>query len=311
MKVFKENFIRILIVAVVAGGLFYASFNVLQSRFKGSERQRKIEAVVGPVASGLEETERLECQSSVYLKLEEENKQDQSQSVQMIHDFKHHRLQFTKGNIQEIQEYEDDIPVIYSKGISPVYVKRSAKMKKVPTDKWYQYSSEKMYGSEQRSGENELISYGYLTSDKYIRNVKEEGKEEIDGRECRKYTATIYNTLKPLEHESDNGFRKTLGSYGLDSMELRKEYPEVYERMKEVYDKDSEEMLFWVDETGKLVRIEKDYTFLYYLSMMKENSEKIRTQVGQYNYPQVICRQNYKYSPTCPNIELPRSYDKL
>lgn len=311
MRIFKEKLIRIGIVVVIVGGLFYASFNVLQSRFKGSERQRKIEEVVGPIVSGLNRTDRLECQSSVYLKLEEENRQDQSLSVQMIHDFKHHRLQFAKGNIQEIQEYDADAPVIYSKGISPVYVKEGARMKKVPLDKWYEYSCEKMYGSERRSGENEMISYGYLTSDKYIRGVKDEGEEEIEGRGCRKYTATIYNTLKPLDHESDNGFRKALGAYGLDPMELKKGYPEVYRRMKEVYDKDSEEMTFWVDDGGKLVRIEKDYTFLYYLNIMKENSEKIRAQVGQYDYPQIICRQDYVYSPACPNIELPKVYDKL
>lgn len=313
MKSLKENVIRILVIVTITGGLLYASFNVIRERFQGGERQRQIDAVTEPIMAEMEKSGRLECQSTVYLRLEEGTKEDLSQKVQMIHDFKHQRIQYMKGNMKEIQEYKNDTPVIYSKGISPVYIKESAELKRVSGDKWFEYPCEKMYGSERRSGKNEMISYGYLTSEEHIRSIEAEGKEEIDGKMCVRYKAVIKNTLRTPDNasEGNNEFRKALGAYGLDPMNLKKEYPEVYKHMKNIYDKDSEELYFWVDEGGKLVRIEKDYTFLYYLGIMKENSEKIQEQAGRYNYPQVICRQNYKYGPTCPNIDLPKDYEEL
>lgn len=312
MEIIKKNLVRCLFIIIAFMGLFYAFFNVIQSRFKGNERQKQIEEVIDPIISNLEDARRLECQSYVYIRAEDGDRQDPAQSMQLIHDFSNKRLQFAKGNIQEILEYGDKT-MAYSKGISPVYEKEKMELKKVALDRWYRYSCEEMYGTERIEGKNERISYGYLIDVESVKEVKKTGTELLYGVECDKYIAVIENTLRSeiVEPEEDNHFRKKLGAYGLDPMRLQKNYPEAYKRMKGIYDDDSEELVFWVDGNGKLVRIEKDYTFLYYIDVLKGNSDRIREQMGMYGYPEVICQQNYRYSPDCNNIYMPKDVIEL
>lgn len=313
MKSARTNFFRILIIVLLSCGLLYSYFNVLRSQFRSSARKSEIAEIMTPILAKLEGTDRLSCQSTVYIKAEQESVQDPSQSAETIHDFKHQSMKFVKENEAEILSYKGDMPILYTKGISPVYKKEDVALVKVPFDKWFRYPCEKMYGSKQKEGESEIVSYGYLMSDAGIMDLKAEGKEEINGKECRKYTASIKNTVRHMkgEQQGSNLFRKTLGKYGIDSIELQNTYPEVYDYMKEIYNQDSENLVFWVDEENKITRIEKDYTFVYYMNILKENSEKIEAQVGQYGYPPIICRQDYQYSPTCPVINYPKDYQEL
>lgn len=313
MKLLKKNFFRIVVIVLLTCGLLYSYFNVLYSHFMSSTRQREIEKITAPMLSNLEKAERLECKSTIFIKTEEEEMQDPSGSMRMVHDFKHHLMELVKGNVTEILEYKGDIPILYTKGISPVYIKKNAELKKVPEDKWFRYPCEEMYGSRQKEGKSEMISYGYLASKEGIIDVESEGKEEIDGKSWSKYTATIRNTIRHMKgsQEGNSLFRKTLGEYGVDSIELRNSYPEVYKRLKGIYDQETEELTFWVDEADRITRIEKDYTFPYYMNILKENSERIEEQVGRYGYPRIISRQDYEYDPTCSIVDIPKDYKEL
>ena len=131
--------------------------------------------------------------------------------------------------------------------------------------------------------------------------------------ESEEYIVQIKNTLRSRKAsgESDNEFRKTLSENGLHVMKLKKEYPDVYKMLKEIYYQSAENLHVWLDAEGKMIRIEKDYTFPYYMEVMKENSEKIEQLVGRYHYPRIICRQDYLYSPSCQNVSLPRVFKEL
>lgn len=313
MKSKGKNYFNILIVVLLTSGLIYAFYNVLNNRIQSREHQKDMETVSDSILKFLGESERMECQTLVYLQVEEERKQDSSQDVNVIHDFKHRRLYISRKDRKEIFEYPEGELCIYSKGISPVYDKVDVKLKSVPKDKWYKYSGEKMYGDQWEKGESDQLSYGYLKNDKFLLKIEEQGEDTMDGKEYTKYKAVIRNLLRKKHsgEESDNEFRKTLSNSGLDATDLKKGYPDVYKMLKSIYNRDTEEMYIWLNEKGEMTRIEKDHTFPYYLEIMKENSEKIEKKVGQYGYPRVICQQNYSYSPTCGTITIPEDFEEL
>lgn len=316
MKSMGKNYLRILLVVLLSSGLVYAFYNVLNSRIQSRENLKNMEAVTGAVLRSMDHAERMECKTSVYLNLdseEEEDKNDKSQDISLIHDFGHRRLYISRGDRTEIIDYRDKIPYIYSKGISPVYSKSDVQMKMIRKDQWHRYTSESMYGIQWKEGKSDQISYGYLRDKNFLVKIIKQGQDEIDGKSCTKYKAVIKNSLKDKAagEESDNEFRKTLSSYGLNVMDLKKGYPEVYKMLKDTYNQDTEEMYIWTDENENMMRIEKDHTFRYYLNVMKENSEKIEEKVGQYGYPGVYCRQNFTYSPACGIVEIPKDFEEL
>lgn len=273
-----------------------------------------MESVTGSVLQSVNTAERMECKSSVYLDLaEEEDKHDESQDIHLIHDFAHQRLYIGQGDRTEIIDYRDKIPCIYSKGISPVYNKADVRMETIPEDQWYKYICEKMYGMQWKDGKSERISYGYLKDENYLLKIKKQGKDTIDEKSYIKYKVIIENPLRnhTTKEESEYGFRKTLSTYGLNVMELKKGYPEVYKMLKDTHHRDTQEMYVWTDENGNMARIEKDCTFLYYLNIMKENSEKIEEKAGRYGYPKAYCRQDFTYSPDCGLVEIPKDFEEL
>lgn len=313
MKKLTRNYTKLLIVILFAGGLLYAFYNVASGRIQGQENLKRLDTVTKPILKAVNEAERLQCNASVYLQLEDEQKQDASENIEFIHDLKNQRMQVVKDDKKEIYDYRDKQLNIYSKGISPVYSKEDAGFTRIPTDRWFHYTGETMYGVQRRKGVSDQISYGYLKDEEYLLKVRRQGEEEIGEKKYQKYKAVIRNTLKETNRgaESDNEFRKTISANGLDVMDLKKGYPEVYKLLKDTYNRGSEELYIWVDEDGKLSRIEKDYTFAYYIQTMKQNSEKIQQKVGQYGYPRVFCRQDYTYNPTCKNIEMPKDFEEL
>lgn len=313
MREKNRNYLEILIVVLLASGLIYAFYNVLNGRIQGQENRENIKKVSNIILKSVNTSERMECKTTVYLELEEEEKQDEAQKTGIVHDFRHQCVQIERKGRVEIFEYGHAIPSIYSKGVSPVYNREDAMMKKVSRDRWYKYSTEKMYGRPWKRGKCDQISYGYLTDETYIRRIEKKGEVKEGEKTYTEYRAKIRNPLRAgnESEDGDNGFRKTLGVYGLDVMTLKKGYPEVYRMLQDIYNRDVEEMNIWVDEKGNMVRIEKDHTFLYYLEIMKENSEKIEEKVGKYGYPNVYCRQDYTYNPGCKTVEMPEKFKEL
>ena len=62
----------------------------------------------------------------------------------------------------------------------------------------------------------------------------------------------------------------------------------MYRLLKESFNKDAEEFFVWVDNNDVMVQIERDYTFQYYVNVMKEHSEKIEELVGQDDAPSCL-----------------------
>ena len=60
-----------------------------------------------------------------------------------------------------------------------------------------------------------------------------------------------------------------------------------------------------------MIQLEKDCTFSYYVKVMKENSDLIKSKIGRYDYPRAICVQNYKYNFEADMIELPKEFIDL
>lgn len=316
VKSMGKNYLKILLVVLLSGGLIYAFYNVLSSRVQSRENLKHMESVTGSVLKSMDRAERMECRTSVYLNLdseEEEDKHDKSQDINLIHDFGHRRLYIGRGDRTEIMDYRDKPLYIYSRGISPIYSKTDVQMKMVLKNQWYRYAAESMYGIQWKEGKSDQISYGYLRDKNFLVKIAKQGQDTIDEKSCTKYKAVIKNSLRDrlAGKESDNEFRKTLSTYGLNVMDLKKGYPDVYKMLKDTYNQDTEEMYIWTDENGNMVRIEKDHTFRYYLNVMKENSEKIEEKVGQYGYPRVYCRQSFKYSPACGIVEIPKDFEEL
>lgn len=309
-----RNYFRIFLAILLAGGLLYAFYNVIDHRIQGRSNLRQMEEITKPILKSIHDSERMECNTSVILKIGDEKKEDTTKKMGMIHDFRHKRMQVSYGESRVIFEYDRDELHIYSKGVSPIYNKRETKLQRVRKDRWIAYPTEKIFGLKQRKGENDRLSYGYLNNREYLAKIQDEGKVLIGEQEYKKYKAVVRNTIKDPkaeENKNGNGFRKILSAHGLSAMDLKKEYPEVYKKLKDIYYRDTEDLYIWLDENGDMARIEKDYTFTYYLDIMKQNSEKIYDKVGQYQYPDVICQQNYTYNPTCGRVEMPGDFEEL
>lgn len=264
-----RNYFRIFLAILLAGGLLYAFYNVIDHRIQGRSNLRQMEEITKPILKSIHDSERMECNTSVILKIGDEKKEDTTKKMGMIHDFRHKRMQVSYGESRVIFEYDGDELHIYSKGVSPIYNKRETKLQRVRKDQWIAYPTEKIFGLKQQKGENDRLSYGYLNNREYLTKIQDEGKVLIGEKEYKKYKAVVRNTLKdPKAEENKN-------------------------------------------ENGDMARIEKDYTFTYYLDIMKQNSEKIYDRAGQYQYPDVICQQNYTYNPTCGRVEMPGDFEEL
>lgn len=264
-----RNYFRIFLAILLAGGLLYAFYNVIDHRIQGRSNLRQMEEITKPILKSIHDSERMECNTSVILKIGDEKKEDTTKKMGMIHDFRHKRMQVSYGESRVIFEYDEDELHIYSKGVSPIYNKRETKLQRVRKDQWIAYPTEKIFGLKQQKGENDRLSYGYLNNREYLTKIQDEGKVLIGEKEYKKYKAVVRNTLKdPKAEENKN-------------------------------------------ENGDMARIEKDYTFTYYLDIMKQNSEKIYDKAGQYQYPDVICQQNYTYNPTCGRVEMPGDFEEL
>lgn len=264
-----RNYFRIFLAILLAGGLLYAFYNVIDHRIQGRSNLRQMEEITKPILKSIHDSERMECNTSVILKIGDEKKEDTTKKMGMIHDFRHKRMQVSYGESRVIFEYDGDELHIYSKGVSPIYNKRETKLQRVRKDQWIAYPTEKIFGLKQQKGENDRLSYGYLNNREYLTKIQDEGKVLIGEKEYKKYKAVVRNTLKdPKAEENKN-------------------------------------------ENGDMARIEKDYTFTYYLDIMKQNSEKIYDKAGQYQYPDVICQQNYAYNPTCGRVEMPGDFEEL
>ncbi len=264
-----RNYFRIFLAILLAGGLLYAFYNVIDHRIQGRSNLRQMEEITKPILKSIHDSERMECNTSVILKIGDEKKEDTTKKMGMIHDFRHKRMQVSYGESRVIFEYDGDELHIYSKGVSPIYNKRETKLQRVRKDQWIAYPTEKIFGLKQQKGENDRLSYGYLNNREYLTKIQDEGKVLIGEKEYKKYKAVVRNTLKdPKAEENKN-------------------------------------------ENGDMARIEKDYTFTYYLDIMKQNSEKIYDKAGQYQYPDVICQQNYTYNPTCGRVEMPGDFEEL
>lgn len=309
----SRNYLEILMAVLLVCGLIYAFYNVLYERIQGQENRENLKKTGETILQSVRQSDRLECNTSVYLQFEEKEQETADDTVRIGYDFLNERLQIERKNRIEIIEYKEEVPFVYSKGISPVYSKRDVGMKNIPTDQWFRYPSEKMYGDQWKKGRCDQIAYGYLTDEAYLRKIERQGEVTEGEKNYVKYKAELRNTLR-YEGDGDSGdneFRKTLSAYGLDVMKLRKGYPEVYKLLREVYESDKEEMYIWVDENRNMVRIDKDHTFLYYMEIMKENSEKIEETVGKYGYPKVYCRQDYTYNAMCKPVEIPEAFKEL
>lgn len=312
MKQKSRNIIKITACLLIVLSLFYVYFSALNNRFQGNLNRRKMQETVETILKYPKKSDRLLCSSTVYLDTEEKVK-DESWNMKVLHDFEHKRIQTTVGKSSEIYEYGANELQVYTKGVSPVFIKEKVQLKKLPADRWFKYSCEPLYGQGRKEGTTHQTSYGYLESSEHMKRLYRDGEDEIDGIKYKKYIAEIWNTNKLKEpfKEGDNDFRKALSANGLDVMKLWTEYPEVYKLLKDLYQKETEKLSVWVDSDGKLAFIEKDYTFQYYMNVMKENSERIHDKVGLYGYPRVICRQTYTYSPNCGDIQIPKEFEEI
>lgn len=312
MKLKSRNIIKMIVGLLIVLGLLHVYFSTLNNRFQGSVSRRKMQEAAETILKYPKKSNRLLCNSIVYLDTEEKVK-DENWNMKVLHDFEHKRMQTIAGKRSEIYEYGADELHVYTKGVSPVFIKEEVQLKKLPPDRWFKYSCEPLYGQGRKAGTTHRTSYGYLGSLEHMKRLYHDDDEEIDGVKYEKYIAEIWNTNKLNEpfKEGDNEFRKALSANGLDVMKLRNNYPEVYKLLKELYQKETEKLSVWIDPDGKLAFLEKDYTFQYYMNVMKENSEIIHMKVCRHGYPRVICRQTYTYSPNCEDIQIPKEFEEI
>lgn len=310
---FMEKAGKIIMAVIVMAGLIYAFYNLFHMRAMNRADKEAMEEITAPMLAEIETAGRLECTSLVYLKAEVQNIQDVDWNINFVHDFNNQRLEMKKAAVDEIFEYTDSENILYSKGVTPVFIKDEMTFEKVSADKWYQYSVEEIYGKEWREGTSAQLSYGCLGTEGDLLQIEEAGTEDIDGVVCTKYTAYLRNSLKEDTQgaENDSAFRKVLSKSGLSASEVRKSYPEIYELLKEYYNQNTVEMTIWADENNRIIRIERDYTFLYYANLLKQNSEMISIKAGQYSYPQAVCRQNYRYGGSCRDVNVPSEFQEL
>lgn len=308
MKLTKKAFTNFILSFLIICGLIFAFVNLVGMKFQGMIHRSHASEVSERILQSIHEEERFSCETMICIALEDKYLQDKSKDMSMVQELKQERMLVSKGDAQVIFVDEEDDLYIYSKGLSPIYNKRKSTLQNVDVNRWVKYPAEKMFAKKQRKGENPRLSYGYLENPEYLLQIQEEGLVSIQEKTYEKYEVTLRNTLKDHvdNEDSDIVFRKTLASHGVDVMEIQNEYPKAYDKMRECFRTDTERMHVWVDDAGKLAKIEKDYTFIYYLEMMDENSEKIYHNLGQYGSPDIVCVQEYTYPPTCKQIELPK-----
>ena len=312
LKSTGKNYLRLIVVLILACGLVYAFFNMFTMRMKGRMNMKQMQVVSRDLLTSVTNAQRIQCDTSVYLELDEEYLDLKEDNMTMIRDFIHDQMQVSKGNTCVIFEYIDDDLSIYSKGISLVYNKDRVTLQKVPTNEWCKYSTEEMFGENQRQGKNARLSYGFLRDKNYLVQIEKKGQEVLNDKKYTRFEVELRNTLRESDdEETENAFRKTLSAHGIEVHNLKKDYSVVYEKLKKKFHADTERMYVLLDEEGNLARIEKDYTFTYYLEVMSENSEMIENKVGQYGYPDAICIQEYSYDPICASIEIPIKYNEL
>lgn len=313
MKKKYQNIGKIVLIVIMGIGLLYAFWNLLSSRFLLGENKKEVEMATEKILSSVKNTDRMECYTWVYRDLAEEELWDPQYDVKMVHDFEHQKFQTMKADKKEIINYAKEDIEVYSRGISPVYIPDGEGLRTALLDRWLKYEGAKTYGKQQIKGMTDFISYGYLENPDYLLSIKEEDTEDVGGVTCRKYKVRVRNTLRQEKsgEESDFEFRKAISANGLDVLELKASYPQVYRLLKESFNKDAEEFFVWVDNNDVMVQIERDYTFQYYVNVMKEHSEKIEELVGQYDYPKIVCHQQYRYSPECQTIEMPEAFEEM
>lgn len=313
VRLSKKNILDILIVIVAVLGILYSFYSVLSERVLKSENRQEIYRLSALILSSQVSADRLECRSQVYVKNGEELVEDKLESTKFIYDYENDRLQTIQKDTNEIIEHIDSEIQVYSKGISPVYIKQDKRVKKVSSQNWYHYDCERIYGNEKRTALTDRVSYGYLKSMDDIIRIKKIDDTELNGMKVSKYAVTIKNSIRDdlTEDMGDTGLRKILSKKGLDPTFLKNGYPTVYNLLKDIYNRETEEICVWMNEEDVMVRLEKDCTFSYYTKVMKENSDLIKSKIGRYDYPEVICIQDYDYNRNAQMINLPQKFVEL
>lgn len=313
MRLSKKNIFEILIVIFVVCGIFYSFYNVLSERVLKSENRQEILRLSELMLSEQASADRLECKSRVYVKNGEEFVEDKLETINVIYDYKHHRLQTIQKDTDEIIEHGEGERMVYSKGISPVYIKQDKRMKKVSGQTWYHYGCESIYGNEKEAALTDRVSYGYLEAMDEIIRIRKLEETEQDGNHVSKYVVTIKNSIREdlTEDMGDTGLRKMLSKKGLDPTFLKNGYPTVYRLLKDIYNRETEDIVVWMNEDDVMIRLEKDCTFSYYTEVMKENSDLIKSKIGRYDYPEVVCIQEYEYNRNAQMIKLPQKFVEL
>lgn len=313
MKLSKQNIFELIIVIFLLFGIVYSFHNVLDERILKSENRHKIQHLSGIMLAEQEEAKRLECKSQVYIKNEEELIQDKLETTTFIYDYKNDRLQTIQKDSNEIIEHKDGKVFVYSQGNPQVYEKEGKRVVNVQDQNWYHYECEKIYGLDKSKAQIDKVSYGYLKIFEDIVSISKSGTEEVNGDVVTKYIVTIKNSIREdlTEDMGDTGLRKMLSKNGLNATFLKNGYPTVYKLLKDIYNRETEEIAVWLDEDDVMVRMEKDCTFSYYMKVMKENSDLIKSKIGRYNYPEAICIQDYEYDRKADMIELPQQFIDL
>ena len=103
-----RNYFRIFLAILLAGGLLYAFYNVIDHRIQGRSNLRQMEEITKPILKSIHDSERMECNTSVILKIGDEKKEDTTKKMGMIHDFRHKRMQVSYGESRVIFEYDRD-----------------------------------------------------------------------------------------------------------------------------------------------------------------------------------------------------------
>ena len=309
MQLSKKNILEIIIVLFVVIGFSYSFFNVLSTKAQRNENRFQVQKQADTMLAYPDSSNALECNSTVYLE-GEQRIQDPSLTIQYIYDFEHEKGYTAQGKSKEVIETRGDRVYAYTKAITQAYSKDDKGIVNISQNDWYHYECEHFYEEMKWSARTDRLSYGYLQNIDYIVNIEEQG---IDENGFTKYIVTLENTIRDdmTEDMGDTGLRKMINNEGMNADIIKKRYPEIYSILRAEYDRDSEEMAVWLDAEGRMTKIEKDYTFRYYMYMLKQNSEVISNKVGDYGYPEVVCVQDYRYSPHCSIIEMPQKFTEL
>lgn len=313
MRLSKKNICEIVIVVFAVFGIVYSFYNVLSERVLKSENRQEIHSLSELMLSAQATAERLECRSQVYVKNEDEFVEDKFETIKFIYDYVNDRIQTIQKDTNEIIEHRDGEIQVYSKGISPIYIKRDKRVKKVSEQNWYHYECERIYGNEKAAGLTDRVSYGYLETIDDIVRIRKIEDTELNNKQVSKYVVTIKNSIREdlTEDMGDTGLRKMLSKKGLDPTFIKNGYPTVYNLLKDIYNRETEDIVVWVNEENVLIRLEKDCTFSYYTKVMKENSDLIKSKLGRYDYPEVVCIQDYEYNLKAEMIDLPQKFIEL